>query len=172
MKGLSSPAKAWQSSSHAVSLERSFIYLSLKKLDLCYWLLDCKGLNRIPLSFQPFLLIPSSFHYRYFQYLWKLPTALGAFYSPLPFLGISGSSRLKAEVTGLGADLSACGVNPWLSPLGFPYIHTDLSEKLWSSVVAKHLPQPCYDSNTETSAILWAQPNLSLPSTFSCFMKA
>lgn len=47
--------------------------------------------------------------------------------------------------------------------LCFPYIHSNLREKMWSSGGAQLLPRPHYDSTIETSVILWARPNLSLP---------
>lgn len=41
------------------SLFRKVIYIFVfKKSDLCYRLLDCRGVRRVPLSFRPFLLTP------------------------------------------------------------------------------------------------------------------
>lgn len=57
--------------------------------------------------------------------------------------------------------------------LCFHYIHSNLREKMWSSGGAQLLPRPHHGSSIETSAILWAQPNLSLSPLFSSwFIKA
>lgn len=121
-------------------------------------------MNRIPLYFNLFFSSPF-LSLQIFPIPLKAPDLSGVLYSPLPFPGISGSSRLRAGVTGPGAALSAPDVNPRLSSLGCPYIHTNWREKMWSSVVAR-LPQPHYGSSIETSAILWARQNLSLPALY------
>lgn len=161
LKGLSSPARVWKSSGHAVSLEKVIYIFVFQKSHLCYWLLDCKGVNRFLLSFQPFLLIPLPFITDTSNTCEgsQLHSGLSA---PLcPFLG-----RLQAGVSGLQAALSAPSVNPRLSPLGFPYVYINLREKKCSLVVA-HLPWPCYGSSIEISAVFWSQSNLSLLPLFS-----
>lgn len=81
-------------------------------------------MNRFLLSFQPFLLIPLPFITDTSNTCEGSQRHLGVSAPLCPFLG-----RLQAGASELQAALSVPGVHPRLSPLGFPYIYTNLREK-------------------------------------------
>lgn len=113
--------------------------------------------EQIPPVTSTFSSHPPSFYNRYFQYLWRLPMALGGLCSPLPFPGqVAGRSQRAAGCP----FCSRCKSQAKSSGLSL-HLYKFKGKKKCSSVVA-HLPWPCYGSSRGASAAFRSQPKLSL----------